>query len=92
MGRGSRNSPEFGSAFVKTINTARAAKLAGVTRQTLQNWIAAGKFEPPPLDLSHGAPARRMWTAADIARLKTTRKIVFGAGRTGRPKSRKSKR
>jgi excisionase family DNA binding protein len=53
----------------KTFSTGEAAKQLGVSRQTLQTWLAAGKVEgPKPIEV--GGMTVRLWTSADIARAK----------------------
>src|SRR5438105_3226305 len=56
--------------YKKTLNvsklytTAEAARLAGITRQTLQVWIVSGKIKPPEVQ----RPSRlRLWTSQDVA-------------------------
>jgi len=49
----------------KLYTTGEAARRVGISRQTLQTWIAAKKIEAPE-------PIRanvRLWTEADIAKL-----------------------
>ncbi|HJT71423.1 MAG TPA: helix-turn-helix domain-containing protein [Terriglobales bacterium] len=53
----------------KTYTTAQAAKLIGVSRQTLQAWIAAGQIDAPEL-IGAGKAKLRVWTARDIERVK----------------------
>ena len=52
-----------------TITTEGAAKAAGVSRKSLQNWIKRGWFEAPIVTLRDGRGIR-IWTARDIARLR----------------------
>jgi excisionase family DNA binding protein len=50
-----------------TCSTGEAAKKIGVSRQTLQAWLAAGKVEgPKPIEV--GGMTVRLWTVADISR------------------------
>jgi excisionase family DNA binding protein len=52
-----------------TYSTGEAAKQIGVSRQTLQAWLVAGKVEgPKPIEV--GGMTVRMWTAADVARVR----------------------
>lgn len=53
----------------KTYTTAQAAKLIGVSRQTLQAWIAAGDIKAPEL-IGVGNATLRLWTAKDVERAK----------------------
>ena len=51
----------------KLYTTAEAARQAGVSRQTVQAWIAMGKIKGPELIL----PVHiRLWSKEDVAQLK----------------------
>jgi excisionase family DNA binding protein len=53
----------------KTCTTGEAAKQIGVSRQTLQAWIAAGKISAPkPVEL--GNVPVRLWTKASIEKAR----------------------
>jgi excisionase family DNA binding protein len=49
----------------KTYTTREAAKQIGVSRQTLQAWIAAGEIDAPK-PIGVGNATLRLWTKADI--------------------------
>jgi excisionase family DNA binding protein len=50
----------------KTYSTGEAAKQLGISRQSLQTWLAEGKVKgPKPIEV--GGMTVRLWTAADIA-------------------------
>lgn len=49
----------------KLVTTAEAAKIIGISRQSLQAWIAAGVDAPEMI----GGNVR-LWSPADIAKLK----------------------
>jgi excisionase family DNA binding protein len=53
----------------KLYTTAEAAKEVGVSRQTLQTWIAEGKVKPPKL-----IGATRVWSQAQVQTLKRQRR------------------
>jgi excisionase family DNA binding protein len=53
----------------KTYSTGEAAKQIGVSRQTLQAWLAAGRFAAPKA-IEVGGMSVRMWTAADVERAR----------------------
>jgi excisionase family DNA binding protein len=57
---------------VKTkLTTSEAAELAGIARVTLQRWLKAGKIPNPPKTLvGKDGRAVRLWSSADIARLR----------------------
>ena len=66
--------------YKKTLNvptlytTAEAAKLIGISRQTLQSWIMAGRIKAPELL----RPFRlRLWTSEDVAQLKQLKRKQF---------------
>jgi excisionase family DNA binding protein len=50
----------------RLFTTREVAKRAGVSRQTLQSWIAEGKVKPPAILRSAGV---RLWTEADLAKV-----------------------
>jgi DNA-binding transcriptional MerR regulator len=52
------------------FTTGQAAKKVGISRQTLQAWISAKKFDAPEVIKHAGV---RLWTEADIARLKAAK-------------------
>src|SRR4051812_15582647 len=54
---------------MKLYTTRQAAKAVGISRQTLQTWIATGKCRAPEVKIYHGA-AYREWRASDIAKLR----------------------
>jgi excisionase family DNA binding protein len=53
----------------KTYTTGEAAKQIGVSRQTLQTWIAAGDIDVPKA-IELGNVSVRLWTKADIERVR----------------------
>jgi excisionase family DNA binding protein len=53
----------------KTFSTGEVAKQIGVSRQTLQTWIAAGRIAAPKA-FEVGGMSVRMWTAADVERVR----------------------
>lgn len=54
----------------KLYSTGRAAKEAGITRATLQEWVRKGIVRAPELQICDGR-AVRLWTASDVAKLKS---------------------
>jgi excisionase family DNA binding protein len=67
-----------------TYTTTQAAAKVGITRATLQAWIKDRKIKPPKPTLE-GAKAKRIWTQADLARLRATKERIYWKGQ-GRPK------
>ena len=70
----------------KTYTTSQAAKQIGVSRQTLQAWIAAGAIVAPKL-IGEGNATLRLWTKADIEKAAKYK----GALRPGRPRKKQSR-
>jgi predicted site-specific integrase-resolvase len=46
------------------LTTARAARILGVSKRTLHNWIKAGKVPPPEINPENGY---LQWTMSDVA-------------------------
>jgi len=63
--------------------TAGAAKAAGISRATLQEWIASEKFKAPKM-----IAGVRLWTDADVARLKRVKQKIYQKGHSRNPKRR----
>jgi excisionase family DNA binding protein len=53
----------------KTHSTVEAAKKIGVSRQTLQAWIASGSINPPKT-ITVGGSTVRLWTDGDIQKVR----------------------
>jgi excisionase family DNA binding protein len=75
--------------YKKTLNVAKlyttteAAKLAGISRQTLQTWIVSGRIQPPEVL----RPFRlRLWTSQDVAQLKQVKRKRFSRKRGRKPR------
>jgi excisionase family DNA binding protein len=67
----------------KTYTTREAAKQVGVSRQTLQAWIAADKIDAPK-PIGVGKATLRLWSRADIEKARKLK----GALKPG-PKAKK---
>ena len=74
---------------MKPCTTEQAARAAGISRATLQFWIAEGKLKAPDVQLVDGK-AVRLWGSADLARLKAVKTEIYRKGR-GRKPGRKKK-
>jgi excisionase family DNA binding protein len=72
---------------VKAHTTEQAAKSVGITRVTLQAWIAKGKLKAPRTQLLSGH-AVRLWTKGDLAILRRAKKKIY-MKEVGRPKNKK---
>jgi excisionase family DNA binding protein len=53
----------------KLYTTQEAAKAANISRPTIQYWILTGKIKPPKPVLD-GARAKRLWTEAEVSKLR----------------------
>ncbi len=60
----------------KSYTTAEAAAAIGVSRVTLQTWIAARKLKVPQVRVRAGH-AVRLWTEGDLVRLREIKKERF---------------
>lgn len=69
----------------KTYTTREAAKLIGVSHQTLRDWVDAGEIVAPK-QITVGKMAIRLWTKANIAKARKIR----GTLKPG-PRSKKKK-
>jgi excisionase family DNA binding protein len=70
----------------KTFTTSQAAEQIGVSRQTLQTWIAAGEIEAPAL-IGEGKATLRLWTKADIEKARKF-KGTLRSGPKGKKKAK----
>jgi excisionase family DNA binding protein len=70
-----------------TCTTGQAAQRVGITRATLQAWIAKGKIKAPKTKLRDGR-AVRLWTESDVAKLKLDKKRLYQQ-QVGRPRKQK---
>jgi predicted site-specific integrase-resolvase len=71
---------------MKSVTTRIAAKAAGISRATLQVWIANGTVRAPKLRIVDGV-AVRIWTNVDLARLRAVKSKVYRRGRGRKPKN-----
>lgn len=72
---------------LKTYTTQQAAKAAGITRATLQAWIAKRKLRAPRTRLQ-GGRAMRLWLDADISNLREVKRRIYRK-EMGRPPKKK---
>ena len=70
---------------MKRLTTGEAADAAGISRATLQVWIKAKTVRAPKTQLVEGK-AVRLWTAADLERLRGVKAKIYRKGR-GRKKA-----
>jgi hypothetical protein len=75
--------------MVKPCNTRQAAKAADIAVMTLHRWVVAKKLKAPKLRIRNGR-AVRLWSKADLARLRKLKQEIYCKGR-GRKKGYKRK-
>jgi hypothetical protein len=75
--------------MAKPCNTEQAAKVAGIAVMTLHRWVVAKKLRAPALRIRNGR-AVRLWSKADLDRLRTLKQEIYCKGR-GRKKGYKRK-
>ena len=63
----------------KLYTTGQAAAAVGVTRTTIQNWIAAKKIRAPRPTV-FGNVTVRMWNEADVQKLRQAAKRLYRKG------------
>lgn len=72
---------------MKSYSTAQVARVLKIGRQTLHRWIASGDVPAPPRSKVGGVTVR-MWTAADVERVRKHKQKNYrkGRGRKAKPK------
>ena len=61
--------------------TSEAASQSGIARVTLQRWLKTGKIlNPPKILVGKDGRAVRLWSSADIARLRKLAKETYREG------------
>jgi len=60
----------------KTYSTTEAAKKAGITRATLQEWIRQRKLSAPKLTRVANITVR-LWSPSDVAKLIAVKKEIY---------------
>jgi hypothetical protein len=53
----------------KALTTIQASKATGVSRASIQAWMAAGRLRGPKLQIQ-GGKAVRLWTESDLRHLR----------------------
>ena len=67
------------------MTTLEAANAVGISRATLQAWIAAGKVRAPKAQIIHGV-AVRIWKSSDLKRLRAVKTKMYRKGRGRKPR------
>jgi excisionase family DNA binding protein len=67
----------------KLCSTGDAAKAVGISRATLQDWIAKGKITAPAVKVL-GKVRVRLWSESDVAKLRREKAKLYvkGPGRS----------
>jgi DNA-binding transcriptional MerR regulator len=73
---------------MKACTTGQAARAVGVSRATVQVWIKSEKFRPPKTRLV-GGKAVRLWTSADLNRLRAAKLEIYRKGRGRKAKTKR---
>ena len=68
---------------MKVFSTPRVAQIVGINRVTLERWIRDGKVKRPST-VSNGPKNARLWTDADVKRVKKYKAKNYYKGRGGR--------
>jgi excisionase family DNA binding protein len=71
----------------ENLTTGEAAEAVGITRATVQAWIAKKKIRPPKPTV-FGNIRIRMWSPADVRSLRLAKERLYRKGR-GRKAKRK---
>ena len=70
---------------MKALSTPEVAKAAGIDRVTLERWLASGKLQGPA-ELKSGKRIVRLWTKADVERVRRFKAENYRKGRGRKPK------
>ena len=68
------------------LATPEVAKLVGIHIATLERWIAEGRVKPK--SVSVGKRTYRLWTEAEIKKLRRVKEKTYRKGRGRKPKSK----
>jgi len=69
--------------LVSPLSTAEVAKLLGIARSTLEEWIQHQKVSPKVVQI--GKRKYRLWTEAEIEKVRSVKEKTYRKGR-GRKK------
>jgi predicted DNA-binding transcriptional regulator AlpA len=72
---------------MKTISTAQVAAQVGIDRVTLERWIRDDKVKLPKT-IVIGARRFRLWTAADVERVRRVKVRTYRKGRGRKPRQK----
>ena len=72
---------------MSTLSTYDVARIVGISRSTLQLWLAAGVVKPKRVRV--GKKDYWLWAERDLARLKVHKAEFYCKGRGRKPKKRR---
>lgn len=75
----------------RTYSTAEAAKTIGISRVTLQRWLISGRVKEPK-KVAAGGVEVRIWTDADVERVRKFKLENYRKGRGRKPQSARRSR
>jgi len=67
------------------LSTKEVCTAVGISRATLERWLASGRF-PRPQPMKIGAKAFRYWTQRDVDRVRKFKEKFYRKGRGRKPK------
>jgi excisionase family DNA binding protein len=70
------------------LSTEEVAKQAGISRVTLERWLASGKIRSPK-NIRYGRNEFRNWTAVDVERVRKFKAANYRKGRGRKPKPKR---
>jgi len=71
-----------------SLSTEQVAQKAGISRATLERWLASGKLQPPKT-IRFGKSEFRDWTASDVERVRKFKQKHYRKGRGRKPKRKR---
>ena len=70
------------------LSTEQVAKQIGISRVTLERWLASGKLRRPA-SIKFGRNEFRNWTAADVERVRKYKEQNYRKGRGRKPRAKR---
>ena len=70
------------------LSTHNVVKKVGISRATLERWLASGKLKGPKT-VRFGKSEFRSWTASDVERVRKYKQENYRKGRGRKPKSKR---
>jgi hypothetical protein len=72
---------------MKSLSTAQIAAQVGIDRVTLERWIRDDKVKLPKT-IAIGSRRFRLWTAADVQRVRQVKARTYRKGRGRKPRQK----